>query len=53
VRSDNKKHARLNLMRDLLGRLDYQDKNKAVLSIDPAIVLQWPTVNAHLPMLEA
>jgi polyphosphate kinase 2 (PPK2 family) len=53
VRSDNKKHARLNLMRDLLGRLDYQDKNKKVLAIDPAIVLQWPTVNAHLPMLEA
>jgi polyphosphate kinase 2 len=53
VRSDNKKHARLNLMRDLLGRLDYQDKNKAVLAIDPAIVLQWPTVNAHLPTLEA
>jgi len=52
VQSDNKKHARLNLMRDLLGRLDYQDKNKAVLAIDPAIVLQWPTVNAHLPMLE-
>jgi polyphosphate kinase 2 len=52
VQSDNKKHARLNLMRDLLGRLDYQDKNKAVLAIDPAIVLQWPTVDAHLPMLE-
>ena len=53
VRSDNKKHARLNLIRDLLGRLEYQDKNKKVLSIDPAIVLQWPTMNAHLPMLEA
>jgi polyphosphate kinase 2 len=53
VRSDNKKHARLNLIRDLLGRLDYQDKNKAVLAIDRAIVLQWPTVNAHLPMIEA
>jgi polyphosphate kinase 2 (PPK2 family) len=53
VRSDNKKHARLNLMRDLLGRLKYQDKNKALLAIDPSIVLQWPTANAHLPMLEA
>ena len=52
VRSDNKKHARLNLIRDLLGRLEYQDKNKKVLSIDPAIVLQWPTMNAHLPRLE-
>ena len=52
VRSDNKKHARLNLIRDLLGRLEYQDKNKKVLSIDPAIVLQWPTMNAHLPLLE-
>ena len=53
VRSDNKKHARLNLIRDLLGRLEYQGKNKKVLAIDPAIVLQWPTMNAHLPMLEA
>jgi polyphosphate kinase 2 len=53
VQSDNKKHARLNLIRDFLGRLEYQDKKKAVLAIDPAIVLQWPTVNAHLPMLEA
>ena len=52
VRSDNKKHARLNLIRDLLGRLEYQDKNKKVLSIDSAIVLQWPTMNAHLPRLE-
>ena len=53
VQSDNKKHARLNLIRDFLGRLEYQDKNQAVLAIDSAIVLQWPTMNAHLPMLEA
>lgn len=53
VQSDNKKHARLNLIRDFLGRLEYQDKNQAVLAIDSAIVLQWPTMNAHLPILEA
>ncbi len=53
VQSDNKKHARLNLIRDFLGRLEYQEKNQAVLAIDSAIVLQWPTMNAHLPMLEA
>ncbi len=52
VRSDNKKHARLNLIRDLLGRLHYPDKNEAALTVDPAIVLQWPALSDHLPVLE-
>lgn len=52
VRSDNKKHARLNLIRDLLGRLHYPDKNEAVLTVDQAIVLQWPALSDHLPVLE-
>jgi polyphosphate kinase 2 len=52
VRSDNKKHARLNLIRDLLGRLHYPDKNESALTVDPAIVLQWPALSDHLPVLE-
>ena len=52
VRTDNKKHARLNLIRDLLGRLHYPDKNEAALTVDPAIVLQWPALSDHLPVLE-
>ena len=52
VRSDNKKHARLNLIRDFLGRLHYPDKNQSALAVDSAIVLRWPTLNAHLPLLE-
>jgi polyphosphate kinase 2 len=52
VRTDNKKHARLNLIRDLLGRLHYPGKNEAALTVDPAIVLQWPALSDHLPVLE-
>lgn len=52
IRSDNKRHARLNLIRDFLGRVHYPDKNQAELSVDPAIVLQWPTQTDHLPSLE-
>jgi polyphosphate kinase len=52
VRSDNKRHARLNLIRDLLGRLHYTDKNEATLTVDPAIVLKWPALSDHLPVLE-
>ncbi len=52
VRTDNKKHARLNLIRDLLGRLNYPNKNEAALTVDSAIALQWPALSDHLPVLE-
>jgi polyphosphate kinase 2 len=52
VRTDNKKHARLNLIRNLLGRLHYPDKNEAALTVESAIVLQWPALSDHLPVLE-
>jgi polyphosphate kinase 2 len=52
VRPDNKKHARLNLIRDLLGRMHYPDKNEAALTVDSAIVLRWPALSDHLPVLE-
>ena len=52
VRSDNKKHARLNLIRDLLGQLHYPDKNQDALAVDSSIVLHWPPSSIHLPSVE-
>ncbi len=52
VRSDNKKHARLNLIRDLLGQLHYPDKNQDALAVDSSIVLNWPASSTHLPSVE-
>ncbi len=41
VRADDKKRARLSLMMDLLARLDYKDKDHALLRPDPAIVFGY------------
>jgi len=41
VRADNKKLERINLMRDLLTRADYDGKNHDVLLIDPNIVFEY------------
>jgi len=41
VRADNKKVARINLMRDLLSRMDYADKDHSILLADPDIVFQY------------
>jgi polyphosphate kinase 2 (PPK2 family) len=41
VRADDKHQARLNLIRDLLGRLDYRGKNKALLKPDPDILFAF------------
>ena len=41
VRADNKKLERINLMRDLLTRADYDGKNHEVLLIDPNIVFEY------------
>lgn len=41
VRADNKKCARLNLIMDLLSRLDYEHKDRALLRPDPAIVFPY------------
>jgi len=38
VKSDNKKLARLNCMRDLLSRIPYDDKDESLLYVDPSIV---------------
>ena len=42
VRANSKRHARLNLIRNLLARLEYQGKSEEGLQADPEIVFQYP-----------
>lgn len=46
VRADDKREARLNLIRDLLVRLSYTDKDERVLVPDPDVVFEFAV--AHL-----
>ncbi len=41
VRADNKKVARINVMRDLLSRMDYDGKDHDILLADPDVVFQY------------
>lgn len=41
VRADDKKSARLNLMRNFLSRLDYPEKDDSVLRQDPGVVFPF------------
>jgi hypothetical protein len=41
VRADDKRLARLNLIRDLLSRLHYDDKDEAILRTSPEIIFQF------------
>ncbi|MDP2760569.1 MAG: polyphosphate kinase 2 [Sideroxyarcus sp.] len=41
VRADNKHQARLNLIKDMLTRLQYHDKDESALLIDPEVVFQY------------
>ncbi|MDQ0314426.1 polyphosphate kinase 2 [Amorphus orientalis] len=41
VRADVKRQARVNLIADLLSRLDYAEKDPGVLAIDPTIVFDF------------
>ncbi|MBS2132186.1 polyphosphate kinase 2 (plasmid) [Burkholderia thailandensis] len=41
VRADDKKLARLNLIRDILSRLDYCDKDESLLQRDIAVVFEF------------
>jgi polyphosphate kinase 2 len=41
VRADNKHQARLNLIKDMLARLQYHDKDESALLIDPEVVFQY------------
>lgn len=41
VRADDKRSARINLIKDLLLRLDYEDKNEAALRVDRDVVFEY------------
>ncbi len=41
VRADIKKVARINLMRDLLSRMDYKGKDRDLLLVDPDVVFEY------------
>ncbi|MBM3548958.1 MAG: polyphosphate kinase 2 [Alphaproteobacteria bacterium] len=47
VRSDDKKQARLGLIRDLLSRLPYDDKKHRLLKADPRIVFPFSEARLH------
>ena len=49
--ANDKKLAHLNLIADLLSRVNYPGKDKKILSIDPKIVLSWPANSKKLPKL--
>ena len=51
ISANDKKLAHLNLIRDLLSRVDYPGKDKKLLKIDPQIVLTWPDNSKKLPKL--
>ena len=51
VHSDNKKAARIHLLRHLLSRLDYPGKLPRLLQWSPAVVSEWPAGSATLPPL--
>lgn len=42
IHSDDKKTARLNLIRHLLKSLDFPEKNHSILLTDPTVVREWP-----------
>ncbi|HEV8015115.1 MAG TPA: polyphosphate kinase 2 [Stellaceae bacterium] len=41
ARADNKEHARLNIIRDLLWRLDYPDRHRGLQRPDPNVVFTY------------
>ena len=44
VHTDNKHQARINILRDLLGRLNYKDKDKKLALPDPEVVFPFDAV---------
>jgi polyphosphate kinase 2 len=51
INANDKKLAHLNLIADLLSRVNYPDKDKKFLKIDPKIVLAWAANSKKLPKL--
>ncbi|WP_423820609.1 polyphosphate kinase 2 [Salinisphaera sp. SPP-AMP-43] len=53
VRADRKRVARLNLIKDLLLRLDYEGKNKTLLLPNPDVVFPYDEACLHNGMIAA
>jgi len=53
VRADDKRLARLNLIRDLLSRLHYDDKDESALRINPDIIFQYQETYVQNGMIAA
>lgn len=51
INANDKKLTHLNLIRDLLTRLNYPDKNKQLLSFDPKVVMPCPPLGKKAPSL--
>ena len=51
VLANSKKHTHLNLIRDLLSRVSYSDKDEKILGVDPEIVMPCPPLGKQPPKL--
>ncbi len=51
VRADDKRQARINLIRDLLARIHYKDADKALLTPNPNIVFAYDEAYLHNGMI--
>jgi polyphosphate kinase 2 len=51
VNANNKKLTHLNLIRDLLSRLDYSGKDKKLLTVDSEVVMPCPPLGKKAPKL--
>lgn len=51
INANDKRLAHLNLIRDLLSRMNYPGKNKKLLKVDPAVAITWPAGSKKLPKL--
>jgi polyphosphate kinase 2 len=51
INANNKKLTHLNLIRDLLSRLDYSGKDKKLLTVDSKVVMPCPPLGKKAPKL--
>ena len=53
VRADHKRLARIHVIRDLLSRIEYQDKSRSIGNVDPDVVFSYDEVHQHNGKLSA
>lgn len=51
VNANSKKETHLNLIADLLSRVNYPDKNEKLLAVNPEVVMPCPPLGANPPKL--